>query len=130
MEPAYKHPEAQPNVNDLWSLAAPGQLPRTPRTLLVAVATGGDRVDGDFEHAESFLLYEKDECGTCYIGRQLCPLLGAERDQEKRTRLLADCDLVLCSSISETCRRKLSALGIGCSLDHAGEAIAEAVASL
>ena len=96
-----------------WSLAPHLPVPRQAHRMLVAVAsTDGARVDRDFEHAEAFLLYEKDGEKTCYIGRQPCPLASAGPEPGQRTRLLADCDLVICSNISESCRQALSGLGI------------------
>lgn len=112
-----------------WILAPHLPVPHLPHRLLVAIAsTDGARVDRDFEDADAFLLYETDAEKTCYIGRQPCPLAGAAPLQ--RTRLLADCDLVLCSSISETCRQALHDLGIDCSLDFAGVPVPESMTVL
>jgi len=112
-----------------WILAPHLPVPHQPHRLLVAIAsTDGARVDRDFEDAEAFLLYEKDGEQTCYIGRQPCPLAGAGPLQ--RTRLLADCDLVLCSNISKTCRQALRELGIACSLAFAGAPVKESMTTV
>lgn len=115
---------------DRWSLAPHLPVQRNARCLLVAVATAdGARVDRAFEAAETFLLFEQDGERTCFIGRQPCPCATAE-DAGRRTRLLADCDMVLCAGISETCRQALAGLGIDCSLGFAGLAVGEAVTAL
>jgi len=114
---------------DLWSLAADRPVPRDGRCILVAVASAaGACIDRNFEDAEAFLLYEKCGRDICFIGRQPCPLAG--NDPLARTRLLADCDVVLCTSIGATCRQTLSSLSIGCSLAYAGAAVSDAVSAL
>lgn len=127
-----RHETPRHFAHDLWSVTAwPQPVPRNPRTLLVAVATvGGERVDGNFEEAEAFLLYEKDGPHTCYIGRQPCPLTAAGESPLKRSWLLSECDLVLCSNISDNCRYTLSALGVECDLAYSGANVSEAVAAL
>ena len=111
--------------SDLWSLAPHRPAPRD--RFLVAVASGGG---GSFEEAEAFLLYEKHGNETAFIGRQPCPLTVDGNDPARRARLLADCDLVLCAGISETCRRKLTLLGIQCDVDYTSNAISDAVSAL
>jgi predicted Fe-Mo cluster-binding NifX family protein len=116
---------------DLWSLTAGWPLPRDKQRMLIAVASsGGERVDGDFEDAEIFLLYEKTARQTAYVGRQSCPLTAAGADPARRTWLLADCDLVLCANITDSCRQTLSSLGVDCKLAYAGVTVADAVAGL
>lgn len=115
----------------LWRLAPDLPLARDARRMLVAVASsGGGRIDGDFEAAEAFLLYEKTSRDTRYIGRQLCPLADEDDAVARRSRLLVDCDMVLCAGISDGGRACLSSLGIACRLAHAGAAVGEAVSSL
>jgi predicted Fe-Mo cluster-binding NifX family protein len=87
-------------------------------------------VDQEFENTEAFLLYENDGRRTCFIGRQVCPRLADGGESLRRARLLADCDLVLCSNISDICRQKLSELGIYCNLAYAGATVSEAVSAL
>lgn len=96
-----------------WSLAPHRPAPRAQDRQLVAVAARGRDV-GSFEEAEAFLLYEKCNGETCFVGRQPCPFAGA--DPALRARLLADCDLVVCSAIGDDWRRMLSQLGVGCEL--------------
>ena len=116
---------------DLWSLAPHQPAPRDEHRLLVAVASGGGAcIDGSFEDTEAFLLFEKCGRQTCFIGRQPCALTAAGSDPARRARLLADCDLVLCTGISDTCRQNLSTLGIDCDLAYAGSAISDAVSAL
>lgn len=123
-------PPRQHYVPDRWSLAPELPVQRNAGRLLVAVATtDGARVDRAFETAEAFLLYEQDSGRICYVGRQPCPLAAAD-DAGRRTRLLADCDLVLCAGISERCRLALAGLGIDCSLGFAGLAVSDAVTGL
>jgi predicted Fe-Mo cluster-binding NifX family protein len=123
-------PEAR-TCRDRWSLAPHGPLSRDGRGVLIAVATaGGERVDRDFEDAEAFLLYEKTARRTSYIGRQPCRLSKTGADPMRRTSLLADCDLVLCASISDGCKQTLCALGIDCNLAYAGAAVSDAVSGL
>jgi len=118
-------------MQDLWSIATGQAVPGSSQSLLVAVATvGGERVDGNFEEAEAFLLYEKGDRNTCYIGRQACPIASTGKDPSSRTRLLAECDLVLCSNISDKCRKTLSTLGVECDLTFTGSAVTDAVAAL
>lgn len=113
-----------------WSLAPHRPAPRDVSRLLVAVAAGDDgRVGGSFEEAGEFLLFEKCGRQTCLIGRQSCRLAGAG-DQARRARLLADCDLVVCAGISDTCRQSLSALGVACELALAGVRPDDAVSLL
>jgi hypothetical protein len=124
---AHEVPSSSPT--DLWSIAPPQPALRDTQRLLVAVASGsGTCVDDSFEDAETFLLFEKFGHKTCFIGHQPCPLAGS--DQTRRTRLLADCDLVLCAGISETCKNNLSAMGIDCDLAYAGSTVNEAVLAL
>jgi hypothetical protein len=116
---------------DRWSLASHRFDPRDGRCFLVAVASsGGTRIDGKFEEAESFLLYEKSGCASRFIGRQPCSLSTDHGDPVERTRLLADCDLVVCAGISDSCRERLSELGVGCELAHAGASVDDAVLAL
>jgi hypothetical protein len=116
---------------DLWSLAPPGPAPRDAQRLLIAVASGsGTCVDGSFEDAEAFLLFEKSARNTCFIGRQPCSRVTGGSDMNTRTRLLCDCDLVLCAGISETCMNTLSRLGIGFRQADAGSMVSDAVAAL
>jgi predicted Fe-Mo cluster-binding NifX family protein len=115
----------------LWSLAPHTPVRHAARCMLIAVATAdGARVDRNFEDAEAFLIYESDGDRTCFIGRQPCPLTAAAGESARRTELLSDCDLVLCSNISDSCRRTLSELGIGCNLAYAGAMISDAVSAL
>lgn len=116
--------------SDGWSLAPHRAPARHPERLLIAVASGGERVDRDFENADAFLLYERSGARTSYIGCQPCALAGAGGDAGRRSRLLADCDLVLCAGISDACRHTLSRLGVDCNLAYAGARITEAVAAL
>lgn len=114
---------------DLWSLAPHRPALRDTRRLLVAVASGrGACIDDSFEDAETFLLFEKFGCQTCFVGHQPCPLAGS--DLTRRARLLADCDLVLCAGISESCKKNLSDLGIDCDLAYAGSTVNDAVLAL
>lgn len=123
--------ESSPRSAPHWSLAPHRPAPRNARRLLIAVATNdGAHVDRDFENTEAFLLYEQAGTRTSYIGRQPCPLSSAEGDLETRTRLLADCDMVLCSNISPACKQTLSDLGIDCALARAGADISAAVSTL
>lgn len=113
-----------------WSLAPHVPAPKDARRLLVAIAATDDgRVGGSFEEAGAFLLFEKHGRDTCFIGRQSCPLV-AHNDRTRRTRLFADCDMVVCADISETCRQSLSALGVACALAVAGARVDEAVSTL
>lgn len=131
MEPLVTHAISGPAPAGLWSVAPSRPVSRNPRTLLVAVATGGgENVDRNFEDAEAFLLYEKNGHHTCYIGRQPCPLATLDGDRMRRTRLLTHCDLVLCANISDTCKQTLSNLGIDCNLAYAGASVGDAVAAL
>lgn len=115
---------------DRWSLAPHLPVQRHGGRLLVAIATAdGAHVDRAFEHAESFLLYERDGERTCYVGCQPCPRAAADAAGH-RTRLLADCDLVLCAGISDICRQALAGLGIGCNIGFAGATVSAAVTEL
>lgn len=114
-----------------WSLAPHRPAPRNAQRLLIAVATNdGAHVDRDFENTEAFLLYERAGQRTSYIGRQPCPLSAAGEDIEQRTRLLADCDMVVCSNISPACKQTLSDLGIDCALTCVGADISVTVSTL
>ena len=131
MTESVTHKAPYPGVADLWSLAGDWPLWRDRERVLIAVAsTGGERVDRNFEDAETFLLYEKTACQTSFVGRQHCPLSAGGADPVRRTRLLADCDLVLCANISDSCRQTLSTLGVDCNLIYAGASVADAVAGL
>lgn len=114
-----------------WSLAPHRPAPKDSRRLLVAIASSGAGcVDSSFEDAGEFLLYEKSGERTCFVGRQPCPLGFQRGDRSKRARLFADCDLVVCSGISEDCRQTLSAFGVSCELTFAGARIGDAVSAL
>ena len=118
-------------LQDRWSLAPDLPVHHDARSRLIAIATGdGAHVDRNFEDAESFMLYEQDACRTCFIGRQLCPVASGGEASARRARLLADCDLVLCSSVSDSCKQRLLDLGIACNLAFAGAAITDAVSAL
>jgi hypothetical protein len=120
-----------PAFADRWSLAPDLPVRHDDRRVVVAVATAdGAHVDRDFEDAEAFLLYEKDGCRTGFIGRQPCPLRSGPGGAMNRARLLADCDLVLCSSVSDSSRRRLLEMGIDCSLAFAGAMITDVVSAL
>jgi len=119
-----------PAFADRWSLAPNLPVRHDGRRVVIAVATAdGAHVDRNFEDAEAFLLYEKDGCRTCFIGRQPCPLLSGPAGVMDRTRLLADCDLVLCSSVSDSCRQRLLDMGVDCNLAFAGAMITDAVSA-
>jgi hypothetical protein len=129
MTTAVLQPSSPTLSTDRWSLA-PHRAPARMRDCqLIAVATAGDRVDCGFDEAESFLLFEKVDGRASYVGCQLCPL-ASPGDQARRARLFADCDLVLCATISDTGRHVLSHLGIGCSLDFAGVRVSDAVSAV
>jgi hypothetical protein len=116
---------------DLWSISRNEPARRDVSHLLVAVAsTSGTRVEGNFEDAEAFLLFDKCGQDTCFVGRQPCSLTTAGEDPFERLRLLADCDVVLCTGISETCMNSLSTLGVTCNLADAGMAVSDLVATL
>lgn len=116
---------------DLWSLATDRPAYHDAGRVLIAVATGdGVRVDCDFENAEEYLLYENYGSRTCFIGRQVCPRVSDMAGSLHRTELLADCDLVVCSSISDTCKQDLAESGVACNLAYAGARISEAVSTL
>lgn len=131
MQALQRHQLPPPFMQDLWSIATGQAVPWSSRSLVVAVATVGDEcVGGDFEEAEAFLLYEKSDRHTGYIGRQPCTLAAAGNDPSVRARLLAECDLVLCANISDNCRKILSILGVECDLTHAGDTVNDAVAAV
>jgi hypothetical protein len=118
-------------LQDRWSLAPDLPVHHDVRSRVIAVATGdGAHVDRNFEEAEAFMLYEQGACRTCFIGRQLCPITVGGEESARRTRLLADCDLVLCSSVSDACKQRLLELGIDCNLAFAGATITDAVSAL
>lgn len=123
--------KAVPGSAALWSLAPHRPAPRDARRLLVAVAASADGlVSGSFEEADEFLLYEKHGDDTCFVGRQSCPFADRNVDQTRRARLFEDCDLVICSGISDICRQALSAFGVECELACTGAAIGDAVCAL
>lgn len=115
----------------LWSLAPHRPAPRDAGRLLVAVAASADgRIGGSFEDCSEFLLFEKHNRDTCFVGRQRCPFSESGDDRARRARLFADCDLVICSKIGETCRLALSGFGVGCELACAGAAVDDTVSAL
>jgi len=115
---------------DLWSLAPHQSVRHDARRVLIAVATAdGARVDCDFEEAEAFLLYENHGCQTCFVGRQPCPLASDGGEPMGKVILLADCDLVLCSNVSDSCKQALSEMGIDCNLGYAGAMVSDAVSA-
>jgi len=119
-----------PMSANLWSLAPHQPVHHDARRVLIAVATAdGARVDCDFEDAAAFLLYEKHGLHTCFVGRQPCPVASAGSDPLRRSLLLADCDLVLCSTVTDTCKQTLSELGIDCNLAYAGAMAGDAVSA-
>ena len=116
---------------DRWCLASHQAAATEKRRFLVAVASvEGTRVDGTFENAESFLLYEESASNTSFVGRQPCLLSTGKADPMVRTRLIADCDLVLCAGISDACRDTLSTLGIVCEVAYAGAPVSDAMSAL
>ena len=111
-----------------WGLAHDIPAPRACGPRLVAVASSrGERVDQVFEETGAFYLYEISSEKTSFIGRQLCPLSRPGATPADTVRLLRDCDLVLCAGIGAQCRRLLDALGVVCSLEHAGKRLEQAV---
>ncbi|MDY6942225.1 MAG: NifB/NifX family molybdenum-iron cluster-binding protein [Pseudomonadota bacterium] len=117
--------------SDLWAVSMDRPLPADSCRVLIAVAsTDGARVNADFDQAEQFLLYEKVGEMMHYIGAQPCPRRAGAGARRHRTRLLSDCDVVICAQISDTSRRSLSRLGVMCDLSFVDAAIERAVSAL
>jgi predicted Fe-Mo cluster-binding NifX family protein len=121
-------PRTRTGCPTVWCLDPERPVRHDLGSLLIAVASdGGDSVDRDFEDADSFLLYEKTAHNTHYIGRQPCPLSTPAQGAVERAALLAGCDRVLCTGVSDNARRVLAGFGIQCDLACAGATIADAV---
>ena len=110
-----------------------------PRPVLMAVATtGGGVINQHFGHAREFLVYEASSQGVRFVGARKVDLYCVGADScgdtetvlDKSLRVLADCEVVLCSRIGYEPWGRLEAAGITPNGEHAMEPIEEAVAAV
>jgi len=106
------------------------------RPVLMAVATKGNGVINEhFGHASEFLIYEASSAGARFIGhRKTTPYCEGgdtcgegESALDVTLRVLAGCEVVLCSKVGYEPWGPLEAAGIQPNGEHAMEAIEDAV---
>jgi nitrogen fixation protein NifB len=106
------------------------------RAVLMAVATKGSGVINEhFGHASEFLIYEASSSGVRFIGhRKTTPYCeggdtcgDGESALDVTLRVLAGCEVVLCSKVGYEPWGPLEAAGIQPNGEHAMEAIEDAV---
>lgn len=113
------------------------------RAVLMAVAGKNGVVSEHFGHAKEFLIYETSPAGVRFIGHRKTELYctgldtcgeGDEADLgepesvlERNIRMLAGCEVVLCSKIGYEPWGKLEASGITPNGEHAMEPMEDAV---
>ncbi|HXU93388.1 MAG TPA: nitrogenase cofactor biosynthesis protein NifB [Gallionella sp.] len=109
------------------------------RPVLMAVATkGGGIINEHFGHAGEFLIYEASSSGVRFIGhRKTIPYCeggdtcgDGESALDKTLRVLAGCEVVLCSKVGYEPWGPLETAGIQPNGEHAMEAIEDAVAAV
>jgi nitrogen fixation protein NifB len=108
----------------------------TTRPVLMAVATKGNGVINEhFGHASEFLIYEASSDGVRFIGhRKTKPYCEGgdscgegESALDVTLRVLAGCEVVLCSKVGYEPWGPLEAAGIQPNGEHAMEVIEEAI---
>jgi len=110
----------------------------TLRPVLMALAAKHGVVGEHFGHAKEFLLYEASTTGVRFVGHRKVDLYCSgeescdegESKLDKTLRVLAGCEVVLCSRIGYEPWRKLEAAGIRPNAEHAMEEIEAAVAAV
>lgn len=116
----------------------PRPAPAATRPVLMAVAAKNGVVGEHFGHAREFLIYEASAAGVRFIGTRRTDAYctgeaecGEGESVLARTiRVLAGCEVVLCSRIGIEPWQKLEEAGIRPDAEHALEAIETAVAAV
>lgn len=120
-------------------LTALGGRKRTPRPMLVAVATtGGGVINQHFGDAREFLVYEASPMDVRFIGHRkverYCGGGSSSGDGEsvlqKTIAALAGCEAVLCSKIGYEPWEMLEQAGVAPNGEHAMEPIEQAVSAV
>ena len=114
-------------------------IPAGSRPVLMAVAGKNGVVAEHFGHAKEFLIYEASPEGVRFIGHRKTELYCGGMDScgegddapdsllDRNIKVLAGCEVVLCSKIGYEPWGKLEAAGIAPNGEHAMEAIEDAV---
>jgi nitrogen fixation protein NifB len=121
----------------------PNDIPEGSRPVLMAVAGKNGIVAEHFGHAREFLIYEASPEGVRFISHRKTELYcggmdacgdgdlveagGTESLLDRNIRILAGCEVVLCSKVGYEPWAKLEAAGIAPNGEHAMEPIEDAV---
>ncbi|NJD24145.1 MAG: nitrogenase cofactor biosynthesis protein NifB [Betaproteobacteria bacterium] len=121
----------------------PDGIPQGSRPVLMAVAGKNGIVAEHFGHAREFLIYEASPAGARFVGHRKTELYCGGMDAcgdgdvveagagesllDRNIRILAGCEVVLCSKVGYEPWSKLEAAGIAPNGEHAMEPIQDAV---